>query len=123
MDHPRYGQVYPVVCINRRHEYPNLARFSTGFLSLFNSMVLYSTFFMPIFSAEFSAIFAHPLFLLPSLVLNTVLYKANYSLFYQDRSLVTSLFLRPCGRKFVVETRDGQTKDVMINDVFMVKAL
>lgn len=40
-----------------------------------------------------------------------------------DRSLVTAIFLRPCGTKFVVETRDGISKDVNIGDVFMTKYL
>ena len=100
-----------------------MARASTCSLSLFNGMVLYSTFFVPIFTAEFAAIVSNPAFLIPSLVLNVILYKRNYALFYQDRTLVTSIFLLPCGRKFVVETRDGHSKVVTINDVFMVKSL
>ena len=123
VEHPRYGSVYPVVSIDRRHEYPNLARATTASLSLFNALVLYSTFFVPIFTAEFAAIVANPAFLLPSLALNTILYKRNYALFYQDRSLITSLFLLPCGRKFIVETRDSQSKIVTITDIFMVKIL
>ena len=121
--HPRYGSVYPVIAIDRRHEYPNLARFSLATLSFFNGIVTYSTFYMPIFTAEFSAIVAHPLVLLPSLAVNYYLYRRHYSLFYLDRSMVTSIFLLPCGRKFVVETRDGHSKEVTITDVFMVKYL
>ena len=121
--HPRYGCVYPVVSIDRRQEYPNVARLSTSLLSIFNGLVVYSTFYMPIFTAEFSAIVAHPLVMLPSLALNWVLYQRYYSLFYLDRSLLTSLFLKPCGTKFIVETRNGESKEVRIDDVFMVKRI
>ena len=123
VNHPRYGQVYPFVSIDRRHEWANLARYSTVGLTIFNGLVLYSTFYMPIFTAEFAAVVAHPLVFLPSIAYNTYLYKAYYSLFYQDRSLVTSLFLMPCGRKFICETRDGDSNEVTINDVFMKKYL
>ena len=121
--HPRYGSVYPVITIDKSGEYPTLARLSTATLTLFNGLVIYSTFYMPIFTAEFSAIVAHPLLLMPSMLLNYYMYKRNYSLFYLDRSMVTSLFLLPCGRKIVVETRDGQSKEVTINDIFMTKYL
>ena len=123
VDHPRYGKVYPFVSIDRRNEWANTARFSTVALTLCNGLVLYSTFYVPIFTAEFSAIVAHPFILFPSLALNTYLYKAYNALFYQDRSLVTSLFLKPCGRKFICETRDGSSDEVTINDVFMTKFL
>lgn len=121
--HPRYGSVYPVCCVNTHHQYPNTARFSLCFLSLTNMMTIYSTFFVPIFTAEFSAIIANPMVLLPSLYLNYYLYMRHYPLFYQDRSLVTNIFLLPCGKKFVVETRDGASKEVTITDVFMTKYL
>ena len=123
IEHPRYGSVYPVVSIDKRHEWPRLARFSTAFLSMFNASILYSTFFTPIYTAEFAAIVANPLFLIPSLWLNSILYRRNYALFYQDRSLVTSIFLKPCGTKFIAETRDGDMAEVTIQDLFMVKAL
>ena len=121
--HPRYGQVFPVVSVDKRNEYPNLARTSTSVLSFFNGLVLYSTFYVPIFTAEFSSIVAHPLVILPSLFLNFYMYKRFYSLFYMDRSIVTSIFLKPCGRKFIVETRDGDTCEVTISDVFLTKYL
>lgn len=74
VDHPRYGSVYPVVSIDRRNEWPNMARFSTAFLSVFNCLTIFSTFYMPIFTAEFAAIVAHPAILLPSIVMNIVFY-------------------------------------------------
>jgi len=86
-------------------------------------MVFYSTFYVPIFTAEFSSIVAHPLVFLPSLFLNLYMYKRFYTLFYLDRSIVTSIFLLPCGRKFIVEARDGHSKEVTISDVFMTKYL
>mmetsp|Transcript_39551 Transcript_39551/g.51814 ORF Transcript_39551/g.51814 Transcript_39551/m.51814 type:complete len:89 (-) Transcript_39551:522-788(-) len=78
---------------------------------------------MPIFTAEFASIMAHPTVLLPSLLANYVLYQRNYSLFYMDRSMLTSLFLMPCGTKFIMETRNGESKEITITDVFMVKYL
>ena len=121
--HPRYGQVYPVVSIDSRHEYPNVARASTALLSIFNGLLMYSTFYLPIFTAEFASLVTHPSVFLPSLVLNYVLYRRNYSLFYMDRSMVTSLFLKPCGTKFIIETRNGESKEITITDVFMTKYL
>ena len=123
VDHPRYGKVYPVVSLDRRHEYPNVARFSLTALTFSNILTVYSTFFIPIFSAEFSALVANPAVLIPSLFLNYYLYKKHYPLFYMDRSLVTNLFLLSCGRKFVVETREGTSKVITITDVFMTKYL
>ena len=123
IEHARYGPVYPVVSVDRRKEYPRLARVGTVSLTVFNSLIVYSTFFMPIFTAEFAAIFAHPFLMIPSVFLNYYLYRRNYSLFFLDRSLVTSIFLKPCGTKFIVETRDGESNVVTITDVFMKKYL
>ena len=114
INHPRYGTVYPVVSVDRRKEYPRLARISTLSLTAFNGLIVYSTFFMPIFTAEFAAIFAHPFVMIPSVFLNYYLYRRNYSLFFLDRSLVTSIFLKSCGTKFIVETRDGESNEVTI---------
>jgi hypothetical protein len=110
VNHPRYGPVYPVVSIDRRHEWANTARFSTVLLSIFNSLTIYSTFYMPIFTAEFASIVAHPMILLPSLVANYVMYRKYYTLFYMDRSMLANMFLLPCGKKFIVETRSGESK-------------
>lgn len=78
---------------------------------------------MPIFAAEFAAVVMHPCVFIPSLITNYVLYKRYYSLFYMDRSMVTSIFLRPCGTKFVAEMRNGESKDITITDVFQVSHL
>lgn len=72
--HPRYGRVYPVVSVDRRNEWPNFARFSTASLSLLNSLFLFSTFYMPIFTAEFSALIANPIVFIPSFISNYILY-------------------------------------------------
>ena len=37
--------------------------------------------------------------------------------------MLTNLFLKPCGTKFIVETRSGESKEVVISDVFMTKYL
>lgn len=78
---------------------------------------------MPIFTAEFAAIIAHPAILLPSIVMNIVFYKKYYSLFYGDRTMLVNMFLKPCGKKFIVDFRNGESKTVTITDVFMVKYL
>ena len=78
---------------------------------------------MPIFTASFSAIVANPMVLIPSCILNGYMYQRFYALFYGQRSLVTSMFLMPCGRKFICETRDGDSAQVTITDIFMKKYL
>ena len=67
IDHPRYGKVYPVVTLNQDTHYRKTAMSSTVMLTLVNTSILYSTFINQIFTAAFSAIFANPIFLLPSL--------------------------------------------------------
>ena len=96
--HPRYGKVYPVLCINRKQEWPNLARFSTTALSIINFSIFYSAFCYPLYTAEASAIFANPLFFIPSIALNYILYKRHYSLFYGDRSIITNIFMMDDGK-------------------------
>ena len=118
INHPRYGTVYPVISLNRRSEYPNIARFSTCFLSVFNASVLYSAFAMPIYTAAFSAFVANPLFLVPSLFTNYFLYKRHYSLFYMDRSMITAIFLTENGKQIICETRDGDSVTVNNSDIF-----
>ena len=116
--HPRYGKVYPVITIDRRSEYPNLARFSTCTLSVLNMSILYSAFIMPIYTAEFSAFVANPLFMIPSLITNYILYKRYYSLFYLDRSMITNIFMHRNGKQIICETREGKSKVVNNADIF-----
>ena len=78
---------------------------------------------MPIFTAEFAALVTHPLVLLPSLITNYILYKRYYSLFYMDRSIITSMYLKPCGTKLLAEMRNGESKELTITDLFEVKYL
>ena len=121
--HPRYGKVYPVIALDRKTEFPNVARFSTVFLSVFNASVMYSAFAMPIYTAQFSAFVANPLFLIPSIFTNYFLYKRYYSLFYMDRSMITSIFLTPDGRQIICETRDGDSVTVNNSDIYQQRVV
>ena len=51
-------------------------------LTIFNGLTFYSTFYMPIFTASFSAIVANPMVLIPSCILNGYMYQRFYALFY-----------------------------------------
>lgn len=98
VEHPRYGQVYPFVCLNHDSNYPRVAIGSTIGMTLVNSAILYSTFVMPIFTASFSAIFANPIFLLPSLTANFIIWRRSHVYFYGDRTEVVNMFLKPNGK-------------------------
>ena len=76
---------------------------------------------MPIYTAEFSAIVANPLFLIPSLAMNYYLYKSSYSLFYMDRSIITNIFLKSNGKQIIAETRAGKSKVINIMDIYQQK--
>ena len=121
INHPRYGKVYPVLSIDRRFNYPNVARLGLTFFSIMNSMILYSTFVMPIFTAQAAAVFANPLFLIPSLAYNVRLYSKHYSLFYGDRSLITAIFLKPEGKSIIAEYRSGDSKEIFNTDIYWKK--
>ena len=123
INHPRYGWVYPVLSMDRKREWPNLARFGLLSSTLLNSLILYSTFVMPIFTAEASAIFAHPLFLLPSLAYNVRLYSKHYALFYGDKSLITAMWLKKDGKTTIVEYRSGESRQVTNTDIYWKKVI
>ena len=78
---------------------------------------------MPFYKASFAAIFANPLFLLPSLALNYFLYQRYYIFFYGDRAQVVNMFLKPNGKQVIVETRDGESKVVIISDIYESKKI
>jgi len=71
---------------------------STIGLTLVNGAILYGTFVVPIFTAAFSALFANPLFLIPSLAFNFGLYKRSLIYFYGNRAEVVNIFLKPNGK-------------------------
>lgn len=41
IDHPRYGRVYPVVCVNEKQHNFGLAKFSCFASSLINTSIVY----------------------------------------------------------------------------------
>jgi len=118
IDHPRYGKVYPVVTLNQDTHYRKTAMSSTVMLTLVNTSILYSTFINQIFTAAFSAIFANPIFLLPSLAGNYILWRRSAIYFYGDRAEVVNMFLKPNGKQVVVETRDGESKVINNTDIY-----
>jgi len=74
VEHPRYGRVYPVVTINTNENWYKTTTASTLALTVVNTSILYSTFVMPLFKASVAAIFANPIFLIPSFTINYLLY-------------------------------------------------
>jgi hypothetical protein len=86
--------VYPFVALNHDDRWYKTVMTSTVCLSLLNSSVLYSTFILPIYTATFSAIFANPIFLLPSITCNYLLWRRSHIYFYGARSEVVNMFLK-----------------------------
>lgn len=54
----------------------------------------------------------NPLFIVPSLYFNYVLYEKYYVYFFGARSHVQNIFLKPNGKEVILETRDGQSKSI-----------
>mmetsp|Transcript_1454 Transcript_1454/g.1753 ORF Transcript_1454/g.1753 Transcript_1454/m.1753 type:complete len:212 (-) Transcript_1454:389-1024(-) len=123
VDHPRYGKVYPVVCVNYKPREFSSAVYSTFSLTGLNGLVLYSALVQPIFVPTISAFVANPLFLIPSLALNYALYNRYFVYFYGSRSFVQNIFLKPNGKQVVIETCDDETKVVNNKDIFDVKTV
>jgi hypothetical protein len=90
-------------------------------LTVLNGAILYSTFVMPIFTATFSAIFANPIFLIPSLTFNYLIYKRSYIYFYGDRAEVVNMFLKQNGKQVIIETLDGESKIINNTDIYGAK--
>lgn len=91
---------------------------STVLLTMLNTSILYSTFVIPIYTAAFSAIFANPIFLLPSLVGNYILSRRSAVYFYGDRAELVNMYLKPNGKQVIVETRDGESKVINNTDIY-----
>lgn len=104
--------------MNDKESWQVTAKTSAVALSMFNGSILYSTFMFPIYKASFAAIFANPLFVVPSLALNYFLYNRYYVYYYGNRCQVINLFLKPNGKQIIVETRDKESKIVNITDIF-----
>jgi hypothetical protein len=118
VEHPRYGKVYPFVTLNHDNHFPKTAMGSTVFMTMLNASIIYSTFIIPIYTAAFSAIFANPIFLLPSLTGNFLLWRRSSIYFYGDRSEVVNMYLKASGKQVIIETRDGESKTVNNTDIY-----
>jgi len=117
IDHPRYGRVYPVVCMNDKQIYFTLAKSCCFLSTLLNSSIVYSLFVSPIFVPAITSVICNPLFILPSIFANYALLNRYYVYFF-NRSFVTGMFLKENGKQVVVETLDGESKIVNNKDFF-----
>ena len=117
IDHPRYGKVYPVVCMNDKQLYFKSAKATCFASSLLNSTIIYSLFVHPIFVPVITSVICNPLFILPSMALNYALFQRYYVYFF-DRSFVTNMYLKPNGKQVIVETLDGESKTVNNKDFY-----
>lgn len=117
IEHPRYGRVYPVVCMNDRQLFFNAAKAACLGSSLLNSTIVYSLFVSPIFVPAITAVICNPLFILPSFFLNYALFQRYYVYFF-NRSFVQNVFLKENGKQVVVETLDGESRVINNKDFF-----
>jgi hypothetical protein len=117
IDHPRYGSVYPIVCMNDKQLFFKSAKASCFLSTALNSTIIYSLFVQPIFVPAITSVICNPLFVLPSLFLNYALFQRYYVYFF-NRSFITSMYLKPNGKQVIVETLDGESKVINNKDFF-----
>ena len=122
VNHPRYGKVYPVVCMNPNHIYFGSARYACIASSVLNSSILYSLFVQPIFVPAITMVICNPLFMLPSLFINYALV-SRYYVFFMSRSYITSMYLKPNGKQCIVETLDGESKIINNKDFYKAEMI
>ncbi len=90
--------------------------------TLLNSSIIYQLFVKPIFIPAITSVICNPLFFLPSLALNYVLYQKYYIYFY-SRSLLVNMYLKPNGKQIIVETLDGESKVINNMDIYKAEAI
>lgn len=100
-----------------------MARGSCIGSSTLNFSLLYSLFVEPLFNPLISSVLVNPLFIIPSLAINYILFARYYPFFYFGRSHVINMYLKPNGKQIIVETRDGESKVVNNMDIFDVKTI
>jgi hypothetical protein len=122
IEHPRYGKVYPIVCMNDKQLYFNTAKAACLGSSVLNTTIMYSLFVHPIFVPVITSVICNPLFILPSLFMNYALFQRYYAYFH-NRSFITNMFLKPNGKQVVVETLDGESKIVNNKDFFKAEMI
>jgi len=74
IEHPRYGQVYPLVCIDQTGSWMKAGRRATVLVSAINSVIMYSNLVQPLFVPQIAAVFCNPFFMVPVLTINWWLY-------------------------------------------------
>src|SRR5438105_2212778 len=109
--------------MNDKEQYYKTAVTSCIGSSLLNASIFYTLFVQPLYVPAVAAVVCNPLFFLPSLVVNYMLYARYYPYFYHPRSQVVNMFLKPNGKQVIVETRDGESKVVNNMDFFDVKPI
>jgi hypothetical protein len=97
IDHPRYGKVYPVVCMNEKQIFFNLAKSACMGSTILNSSIIYSLFVSPIFVPAITSVICNPLFILPSFFTSFALFSRYYVYFF-NRSFITNMFLKENGK-------------------------
>jgi hypothetical protein len=112
VNHPRYGKVYPIISFDFSRNYFALPVTSYLGLGLVNTVVLYGTFISQIFTPMAHSFLCNPLFIVPSLYINYALFDKYYAYFFGGRSHIQNMFLKPSGKEVIVETRDGETKEI-----------
>jgi hypothetical protein len=122
IEHPRYGRVYPVVCMNEKQIYFNAAKAACMGSTLLNSSIIYSLFVTPIFIPAITTVICNPLFVLPSMFLNYALFSRYYVYFF-SRSFITNMYLKENGKQVIVETLDGESKTVNNKDFFKAEMI
>ena len=113
VNHPRHGKVYPVATYDLSKNYYKLPIASFTAMGLVNSLVLYGTFINQIFTPVVQGFLCNPIFLIPSLYLNYYLFDKYFVFTNGARSHVLNIYLKPCGKKSIVETRDGECRTVV----------
>lgn len=123
IDHPRYGKVYPIVTFDFSRNYFALPVMSYLGLGCINSVVLYGTFINQIFTPVAQSFLCNPLFIVPSLYLNYALFERYYVYFFGARSHLQNMYLKPNGKEVIVETRDGESREIKTFQFFNPKRI
>lgn len=115
IEHPKHGRVYPVITYDLSKNYYSLPLFASMGHALVNSMLLYGSFVYPLFTPVIQSFICNPVFLGPSVVFNYMMLSKYYVFFFGARSHIQNIFLLPSGKSVIVETRDGDTKEIVNN--------
>ena len=112
IDHPRYGKVYPFVSYDHSKNYFALPLTFGLIHSFINTVCLYGSFIAPIFTPVAASFLCNPMYLVPSLWINYAVMSKYYVYFYGARAHCQNMFLKPDGKTVILETRDGDSREV-----------